>query len=96
MLVSYIDNKKSGKKNVIVLTAMHDQVKVTNDQWKKPHVHVMNDQTKGGVDFVDLVSINHSTRIKSKRWPWIELFSSKFNQIYMRKLLCWRQINTCS
>ena len=32
MLVSYIDNKKSRKKNIIVFTAMHDQVKVTNDQ----------------------------------------------------------------
>ena len=31
MLVSYIDKKKSGKKNVIVLTTMHDKVKITND-----------------------------------------------------------------
>ena len=84
MLVSYINNKKSGKKNVIVLTAMHDQVKVTNDQWKKPQVHVINDQTKGRVDITDLLSIIHSSRINWKRWPWIELFSSKFNQIYMR------------
>ena len=31
MLVSYINKKKSGKKNVIVLTTIHDSVKVTND-----------------------------------------------------------------
>ena len=31
MLVSYINNMKSGKKNVIVLTTLHDSVKVTND-----------------------------------------------------------------
>ena len=30
--VSYIDKKKSGKKIVVVLTTMHDTVKVTNDE----------------------------------------------------------------
>ena len=52
MLVSYNDNKKPGKKNVIVITTMRDKVKVTNDQRKKPHVHVMYDDMKGGVDIV--------------------------------------------
>ena len=69
VLVSYIDKKKSGKKNVIVLTTMHDKVRVTNDQRKKPHIHVMYDHTKGRVDIVNLLSTNHPTRIKSKRWP---------------------------
>ena len=69
MLVSYIDKKKSGKKNVIVLTTMHDKVKITKDRRQQPHVHVMYDHTKGGVDIVDLLSTNHSTRIKSRRWP---------------------------
>ena len=48
---------------------MHDDVKVTNDQRGKPHVHVMYDHTKGGVDIVDLLSTSHSTRMKTKRWP---------------------------
>ena len=69
MLASYIDKKKSGKKNVIVVLTMHDGVKVTNDQRKKPQIHSMYDHTKGGVDVVDLLSTSHSTRIKSKRWP---------------------------
>ena len=64
MLVSYIDKKKSDKKNIIALTTMHDKVKVTNDQRCKPHVLVMYDHTKGGVDVVDLISTHHSTRIK--------------------------------
>ena len=69
ILVLYIDKKKSGKKNIIALTTMHDKVKVTNDQRCKLHVLVMYDHTKGGVDVVDLISTHHSTRIKSKRWP---------------------------
>ena len=69
MLASYIDKKKSGKKNVIVLSRMHDSVKVTNDQRKKPKIHSMYNHMKGGADVVDLLSTSHSTRIKSKRWP---------------------------
>ena len=69
MVASYIDKKKSGKNNVIVLSAMHDSVKVTNDQRKKPQIHNMNNHTKGDIDVVDLLSTSYSTRIKSKRWP---------------------------
>ena len=69
MLASYIDKIKSGKKNIIVLSTMHDSVKVTNDQRNKPQIHSMYDHMKGGVDVVDLLSTSHSTRIKSKRWP---------------------------
>ena len=68
MLLSYTDKEKSDKKNVIVLINIHDKVKVTNDKQKKPHVHVMYDHIKGGVDIVDLLSTIRSTRIKSKRW----------------------------
>ena len=67
MLASYIDKKESGKKNVFVLSTMHDSVKVTNNQRKKPQIRNMYDHTKGGVDVVDLLSTSHSIRINSKR-----------------------------
>ena len=35
MLTSYINKTKQVKKNVIVLSSMHDSVKVTKDQRKK-------------------------------------------------------------
>ena len=38
MVVSYIDKKKSGKKNVIVLWTMHDNVKITSNQRWEPSV----------------------------------------------------------
>ena len=34
-LVSYFDRKKSGEKNVILLTTMHGTLKVTNSERKK-------------------------------------------------------------
>lgn len=41
MLVSCIDQKKAGKKNVIVLTTMHDNVSVTKNKRSKLDVHVI-------------------------------------------------------
>ena len=68
MLVSYVDKKKSGKKNVLILTTMHE-VKVIRDERMKPNVHCFYDHTKEGVDVVNLISSSLSTRIKCKRWP---------------------------
>ena len=47
MMVSYIDKKTSGIKNVMILTTMHDKVKVKQSTHRKPRVHVMYDDTKG-------------------------------------------------
>ena len=67
MIVSFADKKKSGMKNIVVLSTMHDTVRVTKDQRRKPYVIVFYDYTKGGVDVVDLIA-KMSTRIKNKRW----------------------------
>ena len=69
VMVSWIDKKKSGMKNILCLTTMHDTVKTWRDQRKKPHMLVFYDKTKGEVDIVDYVSSFMSTRVKSKRWP---------------------------
>ena len=68
-MVSWIDKKKSGMKNILCLTTMHDTVKTSRAQRKKPHMLVFYDKTKGGVDIVDYVSSFMSTRVRSKRWP---------------------------
>ena len=47
---------------------MHDKVRPTKDQRCKPDVLVMYDNTKGGTDVKDLVSINCSTRMKHRCW----------------------------
>ena len=68
LLTSYVDKKASGKKNVIVLSTMHKDVRVTRDQRKKPNNIVLYDHTKGGVDIVDLISSKLSVRMKTRRW----------------------------
>ena len=61
MLVSNVHKKKSGKKDVVVLTSMHDNVRVTKNKRRKPQVHTFCDHTKGGVDVVDFISSNYSS-----------------------------------
>ena len=56
MLLSHIDKKKKGKKNILALTTMHNQVKLSVSERKKPHALVFYDHTKSGVDIVDLIS----------------------------------------
>ena len=68
MLVSYVVKKKSGKRNILMLTTMHKSVKITCDSRKKPNVITLYDCTKGGVDVMDMISSNLSTRIQSRRW----------------------------
>ena len=48
---------------------MRDNVKIMNEQRKKPSVHEIYDHTKGGVDVGDRLLRTHSTQIKSKMWP---------------------------
>ena len=47
---------------------MHNQVKLSVNERKKPHALVFYDHTKGGVDVVDLISAKMSTRMKTRRW----------------------------
>lgn len=67
MLVLYVDKKKNVKENIVLLTRMQDDVRVTKDERCKPDSLVLYDHTKGGVDVVDLVSTHNVTRIKHKR-----------------------------
>ena len=66
--VSYAD-KKIKEKNIVALSTRHSSVFVTKDEWKKPHIHRFYDQTKEGVNMVDLISSHKSTHFKSPRWP---------------------------
>ena len=45
MLVSYIDQEENGKENVLVLSTIHDNVKITKDKWSKPSVDTIYDHT---------------------------------------------------
>ena len=44
-------------------------MRVTKDERRKSDIHKLYDYTKGGVDVVDLISTNSTTRNKNKGWP---------------------------
>ena len=66
LLVSYVVKKKSGKRNVLVLSTMHKDVKVTKDARLRPHVTAFYDRTKGGVDEMDMIAGNYTTKFKTR------------------------------
>ena len=68
LLVSYVVQKRSGKRNVLVLSTMHNDVKITKDARRKPHVIAFYDRTKGGVDVMDMISGHFTTKFKTRRW----------------------------
>ena len=59
MLVSYVVKKKSGKRNILMLTTMHKSVKITRDSRKKPNntkrSHTQLDSRKQVIAFQDRV-----------------------------------------
>ena len=62
--------KEEGKKEHFS-TYMQDKVLTRRDKRNKPHVLVIYDHTKGGVDLVDLISLISAkmlTRMKTRRW----------------------------
>ena len=67
LLVLYIDKKKSGKRNIVVLSTLHDEVRLTKDERRKPDIYKLYDHAKSGVDMVDLISTSCTTKIKYKR-----------------------------
>ena len=69
LLALYIDKKKSGKSNVVVLSTLHDEVRATKDEQRKPDIRKLYNNKKGGVHVVNLILTRCTTRIKNKRWP---------------------------
>ena len=69
LLALYIDKKKSGKRNVVVLSTLHDEVRVTKDEQRKPDIRKLYNNKKGGVHVVNLTLTRCTIRIKNKRWP---------------------------
>ena len=68
MLLLYVDKKKKGKKIILALTTMRNQAKLSVDERNKPHALIFYNNTKGGVDVVDLISANMLTWMKTRRW----------------------------
>ena len=58
-LVSYIPKSKSKKKNVVLISSMHQDKKIdeATSGDKKPEIISFYNSTKGGVDVVDIMMV---------------------------------------
>ena len=54
-LVSYVPKKN---KAVLLLSTMHNNISVTDDDEKKPEINIFYNETKGGVDCLDMLVHN--------------------------------------
>ena len=76
-LVSYIPKSKSKKKNVVLISSMHQDKKIdeATGEDKKPEIITFYDSTKGGVDVVDMMMDKYSVSRNSRRWPVTVFFA---------------------
>ena len=68
LLLSYVVQKRSGKWKELVLSTMHNDVKITKDAQRKPHFILFYDRTKTGVNVMDMISGHFLTKFKTQRW----------------------------
>ena len=76
-LVSYIPKSNSKKKNVVLISSMHQDKKIDEPtgEDKKPEIITFYDSTKGGVDVVDMMMDKYSVSRNSRRWPVTVFFA---------------------
>ena len=63
-LMSYVPKKN---KAVLILSSMHHEAVVSDDDTKKPEINLFYNQTKGGVDSLDQLVHSYMAKRKSRR-----------------------------
>ena len=73
-IVSYQGSKK---KNVVVLSSMHDTIDIPKDDnpKTKPQMVLTYNKTKGGVDTMDQMAMNRTCKRQTKRRPMVLFFN---------------------
>ena len=66
LLISYIVKKKSGRRNILRFSTMHDDVSVSKDEYLKRNTICFCDKIKGTVDVVDRKIGKYTTKMKTK------------------------------
>ena len=48
---------------------MQNSISVTDDNEKKPKINIFYNETKGGVDCLDMLVDNYMSKRQTRRWP---------------------------
>ncbi|KRZ08871.1 PiggyBac transposable element-derived protein 4 [Trichinella zimbabwensis] len=71
-IVSYVPKKN---KNVLVLSTMHNDTRVSDGKGSKPDIILHYNNTKGGVDNLDKMTSTYSCQRKTVRWPLVIFYN---------------------
>lgn len=72
-LCSYVPKKNRA---VILLSTMHQDSVISQEEHKKPEIILDYNATKGGVDNLDKLVRTYSSKRKTKRWPMVVFFNT--------------------
>ena len=94
MFISWADKKSKQKdpKLVLLVSTMHDQMKVSKDQRTKPQAIVCYDHMKREVDLVDFISAVASMCIKSEQWT-INALSYMLDTVHTNSKTLYNEVN---
>ncbi|XP_059394628.1 piggyBac transposable element-derived protein 4-like [Carassius carassius] len=88
-LVSYCPRKN---KNVLLMSTLHRDDKVSDKDHKKPEIILDYNHTKGGVDNLDKLVATYTCQRKTARWPMVIFFNMLDVSAYNAFVL-WTEIN---
>ena len=88
-LVSYVPKKK---KAIILLSTFHKKIQNADDETKKPEIILHYNETKVGVDIMDQMVKNFTTRRATKRWT-LALFENFLDISALNSFVIWMQLN---
>ncbi|XP_016384135.1 uncharacterized protein LOC107720816 [Sinocyclocheilus rhinocerous] len=88
-LVSYCPRKK---KNVLLMSTLHRDDKVSDKDQKEPEIILDYNHTKGGVNNLDKLVATYTCQRKTTRWPMVIFFNMLDVSAYNAFVL-WMEIN---
>ena len=67
---------------------MHNSISVTDDDKKKPEINIFYNETKGGVDCLNMPVHNYMSKRQTRRWP-ISFFHNLVDAVGVAAFIVW-------
>ena len=80
------------KKNVLLLSTLHADATIADNQKKTPETEKCDNDTKYGVDVVDQMARKYTVRTMTRRWP-IHSFQSTLDLAATNAWILYKEIN---
>lgn len=88
-LVSYVPKKNRA---VIILSTMHHSKEIDVNNKNKSEVNLYYNSTKGGVDTLDQMVHEYTTRRKTNRWP-VAFFQNIIDVVGIASFVIWKNLH---